>query len=181
MPKNASEQKKTCERRSAKRKFLRIDIPPTCYLPRRAPLFVSVFLGDQRRSANRMSTTSYGRLAPKRPWITSALREGPFSVLVRGGEGGNADVIKFSLELKPTSSKSEHDTEGICSPLETRETAMRVLLKTPSALTWVSSSLSSSVTSTLCSLVVSSPTLPGVLDERTSALLGALIGARPWE
>jgi hypothetical protein len=53
--------------RSAKRKFLRIDIPPTCYLPRRAPLFVSVFLGDQRRSANRMSTTSYGRLTPMGP------------------------------------------------------------------------------------------------------------------
>jgi hypothetical protein len=62
-------------RRSAKRKFLRIDIPPTCYLPRRALLFVSVFLGDQRRSANRMSTTSYGRLTPMRPWTTSALRE----------------------------------------------------------------------------------------------------------
>jgi hypothetical protein len=48
-------------------------------------------------------------------------------VFVRGGVGGNADVIEFSLELKPTSSKSEDDTEGICSPFETRETALRVL------------------------------------------------------
>jgi len=52
-------------------------------------------------------------------------------VFVRGGEGGNADVIELSLALKPTSSKSEDDTEGICSPLETRETAIRVFLKIP--------------------------------------------------
>ena len=101
-------------------------------------------------------------------------------MLIHGGARG-ADESEFSLELKRTSSKSEDDTDGICSPLETRETATRVLLKTPSALTCVLSSLSSSVTSTLCSPFMSSATLPGVLDEMMSALLGALISASPWE
>src|SRR5947209_18866735 len=105
---------------------------------------------------------------------------GPFSVLIHNGARG-ADESEFSLELKRTSSKSEDDTDGICSPLETRETATRVLLKTPSALTCASSSLSSSVTSTLCSPFMSSATLPGVLDDMMRALLGALISASPWE
>ena len=105
---------------------------------------------------------------------------GPFSVLIHGGVMG-ADESEFSLELKRTSSRSDDDTDGICSPLETRETATRVLLKTLSALTCALSSLSSSVTSTLCSPFVSSVTLPAVLDEMMSALLGALIGASPWE
>ena len=43
------------------------------------------------------------------------------------------------------------------------------------------SSLSNSVTKTLCSPFVASATSPGVLDEMTSALLGALTGASPWE
>jgi hypothetical protein len=64
---------------------------------------------------------------------------GPFSVLIHGGARG-ADESGFSLEPKRTSSKSEDDTDGICSPLETRETATRVLLKTPSALTCAFSS-----------------------------------------
>ena len=47
--------------------------------------------------------------------------------------GARDDVVKSgsSLGLKRTSSKSEEDTDGICSPLEARKTATRVLLKTP--------------------------------------------------
>src|SRR6267142_2154476 len=105
---------------------------------------------------------------------TSAL-----SVLI--GARDDAGESESLLGLKRTSSKSEEDTDGICLPLETRKTATRVLLKTPSALTCTLSSLSRSVTSTLCSPFVSSATLPGVLDEMMSALLGALTGASPWE
>src|SRR5262245_40035029 len=78
-------------------------------------------------------------------------------------------------------SGSEEDADGSCAPLEARKTATRVLLKRPSALTGALSSLSNSVTSTLCSPFVSSATLPGVFDEMMSALLGALTGASPWE
>ena len=72
---------------------------------------------------------------------TSAL-----SVLI--GARDDAGESESLLGLKRTSSKSEEDTDGICSPLEARKTATRVLLKTPS-LTCALSSLSSSVTSTL--------------------------------
>ena len=70
------------------------------------------------------------------------------------------DVVNSGslLGLKCTSSKSEEDTDGICSPLEARKTATRVLLKTSSALTCALTWFSSSVTSTLCSPPVSSAT-----------------------
>ena len=84
---------------------------------------------------------------------------------------------------KRTSSISEEDTEGTCSPSEAREIATRVLLKTASApaVGCALMLLSSSVTSTLYWPLESSATLPGVAEDRISALSGALIGARPWE
>src|ERR1700712_1478094 len=79
-----------------------------------------------------------------------------------------------------TSSSSEDDTDGTCSPSEAREMATRVLLKTVSAPVCAFKLLSSSVTSTLYWPLPSSVTLPGVADDSTSAFSGGEIGARPW-
>src|SRR3984885_12504761 len=86
------------------------------------------------------------------------------------------------VPLKGTSSSKDDDTEGACSPSEAREIATRVLLKTVSAPASLALRLlSSSATSTLYGPLESSATLPGVADDRISALSGAMIGARPWE
>src|SRR5439155_9538410 len=87
-----------------------------------------------------------------------------------------------SVALRGTSSASEDDTDGTCSPSEAREIATRVLLKTlstppVSALRL----LSSSDISTEWAPSESSATLPGVAEVRINALSGALIGARPCE
>src|ERR1700732_130611 len=94
-----------------------------------------------------------------------------------------AQLPALALALVPrrTSSSSEDETDGTCSPSEAREMATRVLLKTDSAPPACAVRLlSSSDTSTLCSPLPSSATLPGVAEVRTSALSGALIGARQW-
>src|SRR5450631_3680834 len=66
----------------------------------------------------------------------------------------------FSALAKLTSSSSEDDTEGTCSPSEAREMATRVLLKTVSALATCALRLfNSSVISTLCWPLPSSATL----------------------
>src|SRR5205814_305428 len=107
---------------------------------------------------------------------------------------------EFSLIPSRTSSTSEDDTEGTCSPSEDFATATRVLLKTLSAPAELSASLaglsawpvglsaccavrlvSNSAISTEYCPAESSATLPGVAEVRTSALSAALIGARPWE
>src|ERR1700709_2920493 len=81
-----------------------------------------------------------------------------------------------------TSSFSDDDTEGTCSPFDARDTAIRVLVKRASAPAAFEPMLfKSSVTSTLLWPLESSATLPGVADDRISALSGALIGASPCE
>src|SRR5262249_54559633 len=83
---------------------------------------------------------------------------------------------------KRTSSSNEDDTVGTCSPSDAREIATRVLLKAACAPTVPASRLrSSSATSALFWPSPSSATLPGAAEVRTRALLGAAIGARPWE
>src|SRR6266576_6250110 len=87
-----------------------------------------------------------------------------------------------SVAPKLTSSSSDDDTDGTCSPSEAREMATRVLLKTASTPAACALRLaSSSDISTLLALLESSATLPGVAEVRISALSGAAIGARPWE
>src|ERR1700730_17109650 len=83
----------------------------------------------------------------------------------------------FSLALKRTSSSSEEDTEGTCSPSEAFEIATRVLLKTVSSAVCPLRLLSSSDISTEYWPLPSSVTLPGVAEDRISALSGAVIGA----
>ena len=80
-----------------------------------------------------------------------------------------------------TSSSSDDDTCGTCSPSEARETEMRVLLKALAAPDCEFRLFSSSVTSTLYWPLPSSATLPGVAEVRISAFSGVEIGARPWE
>src|ERR1700692_2147171 len=80
------------------------------------------------------------------------------------------------------SSNSEDETVGTCSPSEAREMATRVLLKMVSAsAAWTLRLFNSSDTSTLCSPLPSSATLPGVAEVRIRALSGGLIRARPGE
>src|SRR6186997_1909608 len=80
-----------------------------------------------------------------------------------------------------TSSSSDDETWGTCSPSEARETEMRVLLKAVAAPDCEFKLLSSSVTSTLYWPLPSSATLSGVAEVRISAFSGAEIGASPWE
>src|SRR6266702_1426952 len=82
---------------------------------------------------------------------------------------------------KRMSSNSDDDTDGTCSPSDTREMVTRVLLKAASAVAWAPRLFNSSETSTLLELLESSATLPGVADVRISAFSGGLIGARPCE
>src|SRR5437660_1571501 len=83
-----------------------------------------------------------------------------------------------ALVPRRTSSRSDDDTEGTCSPSEAREIETRVLLNTASAPFVCAARLpSNSETSTLCSPLESSATLPGAAEVRISALSGALIGA----
>src|SRR5262249_44456827 len=86
-----------------------------------------------------------------------------------------------SAVAKRMSSSSEDDTDGTCSPSEVFEIAMRVLLKTASAPSPLPSWLSNSPISALWRPATSSATLPGVAEERISALSGAAIGDRPCE
>src|SRR3954451_14799656 len=121
-------------------------------------------------------------------------------MLVTASAGTTAYPPEFSLIPRRTSSTSEDDTEGTCSPSDDLATATRVLLKTVSApagfSAWaadLSASpadlsarsavrlLSNSAISTEYCPAESSATLPGVAEVRTSALSDALIGARPWE
>src|SRR5471030_1183689 len=105
------------------------------------------------------------------------------------GPGSEAGTTIYppalSLTAQLTSSSSEDDTEGTCSPSEAREMATRVLLKrasTPATPAGSASRLvNNSVISTLCCPLESSATLPGVAEDKISALSGGLIGARPWE
>src|SRR5260370_39981035 len=99
--------------------------------------------------------------------------------------GHEAYPPAFSVAPRLTSASSEDDTAGTCSPSVAREMAVRVLLNSASAPAGPAGCalmlLSSSVISTLWVPGESSATLPGVADDRTSALSGAAIGARPWE
>src|ERR1700743_3155402 len=87
----------------------------------------------------------------------------------------------FSAAAKLTSSSSEDDTEGTCSPSDEREIAARALLNGASERVVPLRLLSSSDISTLYWPRESSTTWPGVAEVRISALSGAAIGARPWE
>src|SRR5216684_1613059 len=94
--------------------------------------------------------------------------------------------IRHSLFANPhppkrTSSSSDDDTDGTCSPSEAREIATRVLLKALSAPAWAVRLFRSSATSTLYGPLESSATLPGVAALSTIVFSGGLIGARPWE
>src|SRR5438445_6363142 len=80
-----------------------------------------------------------------------------------------------------TSSSSEDDTLGTCSPSLAREIATRVLLKAVSAPAWALRLLMSSEIKTLLGAEESSATLPGVVEVSTIVFSGGLIGARPCE
>src|SRR6185437_273976 len=99
------------------------------------------------------------------------------------GIGSRADQPPVaSAVARRMSSRSEDDTDGTCSPALVREIATRVLRNTASAPRPFTVRLrNSSATSTLWEPLESSATLPGVADERISALSGAMIGARPCE
>src|SRR6266568_6586428 len=127
--------------------------------------------GELPRPALRGVETSEARSSPQ---------AGRGEASAEAGKRRQPPVV--SVALRGTSSASEEDTEGTCSPSEAREIATRVLLKRlstppPSALRL----LSSSDISTEWVPSESSATLPGVAEVRISALSGALIGARPWE
>src|SRR5260370_8097749 len=88
--------------------------------------------------------------------------------------GHEAYPPAFSVAPRLTSSSSEDDTAGTCSPSVAREMAVRVLLNSASAPAGPAGCalmlLSSSVISTLRVPAESSPPLPGVADHRTTAL-----------